>query len=722
MATTGQLGIVLRAAGTALVLDVSDGGLPAVVHWGADCGPLTPKTYASLLSTGVLPTGASEPDEPVRISILPEHTNGWFGKPGVSGSRGGRAWSPLWDVTGALLDGRDVLGTGLVESGAGSLVVTATDTAAELGLTLTVELSSAGIVRTRANLTNLGATSYQLDELLLTLPVPGHASEVLDFAGRWGKERVPQRHNLTVGTYRREGRRGRTGLDSALILNVGEPGFGFARGEVWGVHTGWSGNHIHQIDRVLTGVQLLGGGELLLPGEMILATDESYESPWVYGIYGDGLDDSARRMHNHMRARSQHPQRVRPVTLNVWEAVYFDHNLETLLELADHAAEVGIERFVLDDGWFGGRRGDKAGLGDWFVSPDAWPTGLEPLISHVRAKGMEFGLWFEPEMINEDSDLARSHPEWIMATGDQLPVEARHQQVLNLGIPECYDHIFDSMCKILDTHDIAYIKWDHNRDLVDAGTRPDGSAGTHNQTLAFYRLVADLKQRYPSLEFESCSSGGGRVDLGALDQTDRIWVSDNNDPLDRTQINRWTTQLLPPELMGTHIASGASHTTGRSHSLSFRAQTAFFGHLGVEWDLRQAGDEDRAALTAWISLYKESRELLHTGQLVRLDHPDPAVNLHGVVAADGSGAIFSYSALATATTSNPGRIRTPGLVADAVYRVEPILIGDIVNHLRPAPWWDDAPVEVTGAMLATVGMAVPALHPEHGILIRMTRV
>lgn len=728
------LGVTLRAAGTALVLDLSDGQLPAVVHWGADCGPLGVAGFHALRGAGILPVAPSEPDRPVRVSLLPEHGRGWFGRPGLSGSRAGAAWSPHWQVTSMQLDGTELDGTGpaaasatsaghVIEQASGILVVRAADAAAELALELTVELTPAGVVRTRAVVENLGAEVYQLDELLLCLPTPAIATEVLDFAGRWGKERVPQRHEMTVGTHRREGRHGRTGLGAATILHAGTPGFGFAAGEVWGVHTGWSGNHVHQVERLLSGAQLLGGGELLLPGEVRLAHGQSYQSPWVYGIYGDGLDEAARRMHRELRARPQHAASARPVTLNTWEAVYFDHDLDTLRELADAAAEIGIERFVLDDGWFGGRRNDQAGLGDWFVSPDAWPNGLHPLVDHVRGLGMQFGLWFEPEMVNVDSELARAHPEWIMATGERLPIEARNQQALNLGIPECYAHIRDAMCAILDEYDIGYIKWDHNRDMVDAGTRADGRPGVHAQTLAFYRLVAELKSRYPGLEIESCSSGGGRVDMGALENTDRIWASDNNDPLDRQQINRWTSQLVPPEMTGTHIAaSGPSHTTGRIHSLSFRALTAFFGHLGVEWDIRRSSAEELAELREWIALYKQSRALLHHGDIVRLDHPDETVAVHGVVAADRSAALFSLASLAASAVSNPGRLRFPGLDPEASYRVEPLPVGTSMQHLFPAPWWADAPLELSGAALRRVGLAAPLLRPEQGVLFRVTRV
>ena len=278
------------------------------------------------------------------------------------------------------------------------------------------------------------------------------------------------------------------------------------------------------------------------------------------------------------------------MTLNVWEAVYFEHDLDHLVDLAERAAAVGVERYVLDDGWFGGRRNDHAGLGDWTVSPDVWPHGLHPLVDKVTGLGMEFGLWFEPEMINLDSTMAREHPDWIMATGDRLPRvpppasdQLRNPRLLCLH-PGCD-------LDILAEYKISYIKWDHNRDLIDAGSAPDGRPGVHEQTLAFYRLVDEIRPPTQAWRL-SCSSGGARVDLGVLERTDRIWVSDSIDPLERQQMNRWTAQLVPQELLGSHIASGRSHTTGRVHELSFRAATAIFGHLGIEWDLTKATTEE----------------------------------------------------------------------------------------------------------------------------------
>jgi alpha-galactosidase len=545
--------------------------------------------------------------------------------------------------------------------------------------------------------------------------------ETLDFAGRWGKEKVPQRQPITVGTHRREGRQGRTGWGAAGVLHAGAPGFGFASGEVWGIHTAWSGNHVHYLERVNEGETVLGGGELLLPGEVRLAPGQAYTSPWLYGAYGDGLDEVARRFHRLMRARPQHPSSPRPVTLNTWEAVYFDHDLPALLELAELAAELGVERFVLDDGWFGSRRDDTSGLGDWTVSVDAWPNGLTPLIDRVTELGMRFGLWVEPEMVNPDSELARAHPEWIMATGGRLPIEARHQQVLNLAIPEAYDHIRDALVTLLDENDISYLKWDHNRDLVDAGTQPGGRPAVHEQTLAFYRLVAELKQRFPGLEIESCSSGGARADLAALEHTDRIWVSDNIDPLDRQQMLRWTTQLLPPELLGSHVAAGVNHTTGRQSSLSFRAATAVFGHFGIEWDLRQATAEERAQLRKWIAFYTEHRALLHGGDVVRLDHTDPTLLVNGVVAPDKSQAIYAYVSLAMSGLVTPGRVRLPGLDPQRRYRVRPVFAESLPRIAQPPAWWNGGEgVVLSGGLIASAGLHAPYLPPETAVVYLVT--
>ncbi len=737
--------VVMRTEGLCVVLDLTAGRLPAILHWGADLGRLSGDDVAALALAGVPPIAINNVDEPVRVAVLPEHHTGWVGRPGLSGSRSGRDWSPRFTTTSLRVDDVAVAASAeqpaLVTTATAVVEVTATDDLAGLGLTLEIELTAGGLLRSRAGLTNTGTDDYQLDDLLLAYPVPPVASELLDFAGRWGKERFPQRRALTVGAHVREGRKGRTGADAATVLHAGTAGFGFGHGEVWGVHVGWSGNHTHYAERSFTGEQLIGGGELLLPGELVLAPGESYTSPWLYGSYGTGLDEVARRFHRYLRSRPQHPSVERPVTINVWEAVYFDHSLQPLLELAEKAAAIGVERYVLDDGWFGSRRDDFSGLGDWVVSADAWPDGLHPLVDRVTELGMQFGLWFEPEMVNLDSDVARAHPEWVMATGGRTPVPSRHQQVLNLGIPECYAHVRDQMMAILDEYAISYIKWDHNRDLIDAGTQPEGRPGVHAQTLATYRLMDELKAAHPGLEIESCSSGGARVDLGILQHTDRIWVSDCIDPLERQHMLRWTGQILPPELLGSHIASGTSHTTGRSHDLNFRAATAIFGHLGIEWDLRRASEAELTELADWIAFYKTHRDLLLAGDLVRIDFPDDSLLALGVVAPDRSRAIYSFAAVAAHPTSLLGRLRLPGLDTQRRYRVTPALVGRVPSGIQPPRWWgierdfshdttdltagigprlaatgEQAGVVLPGSVLASTGLMEAPVHPDHVVL------
>ena len=708
--------IALRAAGVGLLLDISAGQLPAVLHWGADLGEVGPSDWEALRRAQQMPVMNNGVDVPLRLALVPEGRAGWMGRPGLSGSRGGRDWSPRFEVVELEVDGQPVT-VGVHTSGAGSVRVACRDEGAELELELLVELTPQGLLRTRAGVRNLGAEAYQVDELLVALPVPGQARELLDFTGRWTKERQPQRLPLVMGEHRRENRRGRTGADAAHQLCLGTRGFGHAGGAVWAVHTAWSGNHVHYAERVNTGQQVIGGGELLLPGEVILGQGEQYLGPWVYASHGEGLDNVAARFHDWMRARPQHPASARPVTLNVWEAVYFDHRLDKLLELVDRAAEVGVERFVLDDGWFGGRRDDTAGLGDWWVSPQMWPDGLDPLISAVKAKGMQFGLWVEPEMVNMDSDLARAHPEWVMQTGGRLPVESRHQQVLNLAIPQAYAQVRDQLSEILRRYEIDYLKWDHNRDLVDAGSAGSGRPAVHAQTLAAYRLMDELRAVRPGLEIESCASGGARVDLEVLQRTDRVWASDCIDALERQQIDWWTKQLIPPELVGSHIASVPFHTTGRILGLPMRAATAVFGHLGIEWDITQAGPEELAVLKGWIDWHKQHRALLHRGRMVRLDWPDDELRVHGMV--DDSGGIFSVAMVAMPGPMGLGLLPLPGLEPEARYRVQ-VVFGDQIVQLPQA--WQAAPIELSGAQLAAGVLRAPVMFTDQVLVVEARRV
>jgi alpha-galactosidase len=461
-------------------------------------------------------------------------------------------------------------------------------------------------------------------------------------------------------------------------------------------------------ERISPGVTTIGGGELLLPGEIALAEGESYATPWVYlAATESGLDGLSAQFHGYLRARPAHPGSARPVTLNVWEAVYFDHDFGRLAALADLAAGIGVERYVLDDGWFRGRRDDRAGLGDWWVDDDVWPGGLHRLTDHVRALGMQFGLWIEPEMVNPDSDLYRAHPDWILAAGQRVPPLQRHQLVLDLTREDVTVYLLDRIGALLSEYPIDYVKWDCNRDIIDGGSAARaGAPAAHEQAAAVYALLDELRRRHPAVEWESCAAGGGRVDLAMLDRVQRIWTSDMTDALARQRIQRWTGQLVPPEYLGAHVSAPFSHQTGRYMPLSLRGATALFGHFGIEWDITGADRVELAELTEWIGLYKRHRALIHSGRVVRLDTPDDTAWMHGVVAAGPSPALMSYVQLDEPVSDEPAALRVPGLDPRRRHRVTDVTPG---QRAAQRAGLADAPVagiEVSGAALAGIGLAI----------------
>ncbi|MBC7763214.1 MAG: alpha-galactosidase, partial [Candidatus Saccharibacteria bacterium] len=614
---SGVNGIInLRGGGSAFVLDLS-GPTPAIVHWGVDLGAVIPSTVSTS------PIAYSALDRPPVQDLVPQASSGWRGRPALDGHRaGGRAFSPAFVTTGSRAltpDGQEI---------------TLTDVAAKLELTVEIRLGQEGMLRLRSVLRNIGGDDFFLQSLSTTLPAGLGAAEILDLTGRWCREQHPQRQSLRQGTWLREYRHGRTGHDSSLFTAVGTAGFGNRTGSVWATHFGFSGNRVTAVEKTPAGPARISNAELLGSGEIRLGAGDTYETPWTYASFSArGLDGVTDTFHRWLRSRSTHPVTVRPVVLNTWEAVYFNHDLGTLVELADRAERLGVERFVLDDGWFRHRRNDQAGLGDWYVDENIWPAGLSVLIDAVHARGMQFGLWVEPEMVNEDSDVIRAHPDWISGAGfGRTPVDWRHQQVLDLVNPDAFAYVLERLDALLTENSIAYLKWDQNRDLTEMGH--DGAPSAHQQTLAAYRLIDQLRLAHPGVEIESCSSGGARVDLGILERTDRVWASDCNDALERQTIQRWTETILPPELVGTHVGPTLAHTTARTHSLSFRAITAMFGHFGIEWDVRTLNDSDLSELSEAVALYKKHRGLIHSGVAVHSDLVDSAYLLSGSVAQD----------------------------------------------------------------------------------------
>ena len=697
--------ITLSCATSSIIFDTSDNNL-AIKHWGARIESAGDGLQAA--TTKSVPHSGF--DQPLTFGVLREHSRGFLGHPTISGHRSGKAWSTFFSLSNVAHDGS-------------TLTAHFADSSAHLKLELTYNLNSHGILKVSATLINTGTDSYNLEEFLYWLPLPDRADEVLDFTGRWSRERHPQRNTIRYGLTTREIREGRSGHDYTVAQLALAGNAQFAHGEVWGLSVGWSGNSIHHIERLATGDISIGAGELLEPGEVIVEPSAAFEIPAVLANYSDqGLDGLSHNYYQWLRARPEHPTNVRPrpMTLNVWEAVAFDHNVEKIKEIANLAAEVGVERFVLDDGWFNLRRHDRAGLGDWVVDKSVWPDGLAPIIQYINDKGMEFGLWFEGEMVNPDSDLFRAHPEWILHEAGRTPPTWRNQQVLDITHPEAYLHVLNQVDAILSEYNIAYIKWDHNRVLVDAGHL--GQAAVHNQTTAIYRLFAELKVRHPQLEIESCASGGARVDLGVVDFVDRFWTSDNNDALERQMIQRWTGIVIPPELCGTHIGPRPGHQNGRVTDISFRAITALFGHAGIEWDLTKAEPYEIETIKSWVALFKSKRNLLHSGRAIRVDHPDSNSFIYGVVAQDKSEALFAIAARDMSESTFPAMARFPGLEAERIYTVKVITDAGVGKRMQSQePAWMLAPggITLSGRELATIGVRPPILPPENAILIEI---
>lgn len=694
---------VLRRAGTEVVLALGE-GLPEVLHWGAPLGAVDLDELTLAVRRQV---SSSALDEPWPLTILPDAHDGWEGRPGFAGQREGAAVTPRWRP--AQVAGDDV-----------HLVVLAEGDGVRLRVE--IRLDDAGVLRIAPEITNTGERTLDVSALEATMPVDDSAGEALDFSGRWTRERSPQRSRLLEGSRVRETRRGRTGHDSPTLLVLGTPGFGASSGEVWAVHLAWSADAVYRYDALPESRPVLGAGALLRPGEILLEPGGSFRAPTAVFVWSDrGLDGLGDRLHRSLRARPGHPSSPRPVTLNTWEAVYFRHDLDRLTAIASTASAIGVERFVLDDGWFRGRRDDSAGLGDWSVDPAVWPHGLHPLVDAVRGHGMQFGLWLEPEMVNVDSDLARRNPSWLLQNPTRGARTWRNQYVLDVARPEVFDYLFESISALVSEYQLDYIKWDQNRDLIEAVH--DGRAAAHRHTGAVYALLDAVRRRHPQLDIESCASGGARVDLGILERTDRVWASDTNDPIERLPIQRWTELLIPLELIGAHVGPPIAHTTRRETSLSFRIAVALFGSFGIEWDITECSAEELDELRDGIAAYRRLRSLLHSGRVAHLDGGDEGVQVTSVTAHDADHALVRVARTASADRALPRLLRIPGLDPSGQYVVRPVPELRLPRSLEPStvPWLDRGHVLLTGAALAAHGVRLPLLGPGQAIILEIER-
>lgn len=690
----------LRLDGRGVTLVVGfDQATPAILYWGPRLnGTVSTAMLHALTARGAAP---SSPAVEAVVSLTPMPGAGFPGRPGIAVDRAGVDWAVNATVDSVVQE------QGLVR-------IESSDPAHGVALTHVLQLpGDSDVLVATTTLRNTSAGTLSVAALAApVVPLPDDVTRLIGFEGRWSGEFQPVCTDRLPGVWLRENRRGRTSHDSFPGLIAHVPGATERCGRTYGFHLGWSGNHRLGVETLPDGRASVAMEALYLPGEIRLASGESVTTPALYAtVTDDGLTALSRAFHDALRARPEHDRlraRPRPVHYNTWEAIYFDHDPAVLMQLAELAAGVGAERFVLDDGWFKGRRGELAGLGDWTVDPAVYPEGLDPLITRVEALGMAFGLWVEPEMVSPDSDLYRAHPDWAMTTPPAPANPFRHQLVLDFGRAEVRDAIYAQLDTLLAQHRIGYLKWDMNSDLNQPGGM-DGRAAADAHVHGVYAVLDRLRAAYPHVEVESCSSGGGRADYGVLARTDRIWTSDTNDALDRLTIQRGFSHFFPPEVMGAHVGPAVCHITGRQLSMATRVQTAFFGHMGMELDLRDLDKAAFAELAAGVALHKTHRTMIHAGDLIRLDAA-PGVDAFGIVARDRGEAVFGYTCVAEQRVVFAARLPLAGLDPDAEYAVRTI--------------WPSAtaPIMARGELLMHAGWQPPRLHPGTGVILHLARV
>ena len=543
-------------------------------------------------------------------------------------------------------------------------------------------------------------------------PAPQLSDEIIDFAGRWCGEFQMNATAWSPGMRYRENRTGRTGHEHFPGLIVPCRGATNAQGHAYGFHYGWSGGHRMVAEELADGRRQIQFGHA---ARLETARQTRFESAPLYAVFSDdGINGCAVAFQRHLRdriVRFPDEGRPRPVHYNCWEAVYFNHNLPELKDIAARAATLGAERFVLDDGWFGNRDDDTRALSDWEVDPRKYPEGLGPLIDHVHSLGMTFGIWFEPEMINPNSDIHRTHPNWALGGKDQIL--GRHQKALNMALPEVRDFLFDRMSAILSKHSIDYIKWDHNRVLP----MPDAA-----QTRGSYDLIDRLRETFPKVEIESCASGGGRIDFGILKRTHRVWLSDSNDALERLRIQHNAAIFLPMVVTGSHVGPRECHTSGRVLDIRFRAWVAAQRHMGFEMDPRELTEEETHVLTDVTSWWKRNRGWMSRADILRLDSADPAVIAEQQLAEGGDRFVVFAGKAAASSQVAPRPLQLTRLSPEARYRIELLNRADAPGLSRGNQILKSGAVELSGQYLMNHGLTLPWSFPDRMWVIEGKRL
>jgi alpha-galactosidase len=546
----------------------------------------------------------------------------------------------------------------------------------QLDLSYSIFENLPAIARSAA-LSNQSDQTIQIDSLAsFNLDLPDAQYNMIELTGAWARERSVKTAPLHEGMQSIYSLRGSSSANFNPFVALKRPETTEGAGEALGFTLVYSGNFLASVD-----VDTFNTARVQMQihphtFSWPLKSGESFQAPEALLVYSNaGLNGMSQTFHTLMQeniARGPWKKKERPILINNWEGTYFNFHEDDLLEMAKEAKELGIELFVLDDGWFLNRNDDTSSLGDWITDPDKLPNGMGALSRKIEEMGLKFGLWFEPEMVNENSLLYKEHPEWVLRTPQRSVSTGRYQLVLDFSNPDVVDYIFESMCKILDDASISYIKWDMNRAMSEVYSNywPADQQGTiyHRYILGVYDLYARLIERYPNILFESCASGGSRFDAGMLFYAPQAWCSDDTDAVERIKIQYGTSMLYPTSMVGAHVSAVPNHQLVRTTPISTRANVACFGTFGYELDPRALSKEEKEEIKKQIVFMKEYRHLLQYGTFYRLLSPfDGKEAAWIVVSPDKKEAIVAYYRVLQEINQKFRRIRLQGLDENLIY-------------------------------------------------------
>ena len=517
-----------------------------------------------------------------------------------------------------------------------------------------------------------------LSAMSACVDLPDKDYEMIDLAGVWARERHVRRHKLDYGIQSIYSMRGCSSYQFNPFLALARENADEFQGQVYGFSLVYSGNFLAQTEvdnydtaRVLMGIHPNGF-------KWTLGKGESFQTPEMVMVYSEaGLNGMSQTFHKLYRtrlARGTWRDKVRPILINSWEAFYFDFDAPKLLGLADAAADLGMELFVLDDGWFGKRDDSTSSLGDWYPNEEKLKGTLKELAEKINAKGLKFGLWIEPEMTNKDSDLYRAHPDWLLAEQGKRICHSRTQYVLDFSKKEVREYIGDMLENLLAEVPVSYIKWDMNRTFSEVfsngNDREYQGKVCHKYILGVYELYERLTSRFPHVLFESCASGGARFDPGMLYYAPQGWTSDDTDAIERLKIQYGTSMVYPVSCMGSHVSASPNHQTNRVTPIETRADVAYFGTFGYELDLLKLGEEDKAEIRRQIAFMKEKRDLIQKGTFYRLKSPfEGNETAWMIVSEDQKKALVGYYRVMQPVNVGFKRLKLKGLKEDTCYKV-----------------------------------------------------